>query len=133
MKKVWIHGITGRMGSSLAKLVKESDKHVLVGGSSEERGFGEISQAEYILDFSSAAGNLSLLQELNTRELVNKRLIIGATGIDGERERAWGDFADNFQSVQDSFHLDITSSRYVQIEQLIQDDGTVLAVGCSNV
>ncbi len=105
--KLWIHGITGKMGEHIA-----SDAHQrgfdLIGGSgidsillkkdlglqpcSDETWQDYLTKSDLIIDFSSPDGNKVLyaeLKQLTKQDLSSKALLIGTTGLSKAQLTEW--------------------------------------------
>lgn len=94
MKSVWIHGITGRMGSLLAEFVNKEESFELIGGSHEQSSSEElkegIQKSSLIIDFSSQEGNETLYKTASqTKELTSKSFLICSTGLNSKHQDHW--------------------------------------------
>lgn len=92
--KVWIHGISGRMGRVLKSELDKKDSFVLVGGSDNKSTDAEIEagvkQSQVLIDFSSAEGSLALhgaLQKI--KALKNLSIVVCSTGLTPEHKQQW--------------------------------------------
>jgi 4-hydroxy-tetrahydrodipicolinate reductase len=96
---VWIHGLSGRVGQELQRLLESEAQQpfVLVGGSHKSSGWSEFarrcSAIEMLIDFSSAEGNVQLLKQLQENRGDIKSVLIGTTGLSAEHVQAWQKFA----------------------------------------
>lgn len=104
--KVWIHGVSGRMGEALLHAIKASPKQATLAGSSARHGLevegrtrsvatGEnladamqASGADVVLDFSTPDGNQMLWATLNGGS-VRLPVLIGTTGLASKQLSAW--------------------------------------------
>lgn len=95
-KKIWIHGLHGRMGKEIAQQLSRKDADfALQGGSGREISAHEADAAEVlakaaqssaiILDFSSPAGTEALLAAMELGHWQHKAILIGTTGLSGEQ------------------------------------------------
>lgn len=107
--KVWIHGIRGKMGQWLMESIHQSSHYELIGGSGKnhielyENGHklseskvtieDAISQSHLIIDFSTVAGNASLL-EVVQKISGQRSYLIATTGLPKETLSAWEDLGD---------------------------------------
>lgn len=107
--KVWINGITGRMGRELEALFEARPAMwQLVGGtgldllldSQTKKSDGDwtrlgsyLSTCDLLIDFSAAAANQQLFAALQSLSFQGKSLLIGTTGLKDEQKKAWQDFA----------------------------------------
>jgi 4-hydroxy-tetrahydrodipicolinate reductase len=102
-----VSGIRGRMGQSLAALVRERADHLrIAAGCGRERATGAdaerygcpeilpiedaaaaIEAADLVIDFSSAAATRLLLESAGTA-LHGRALVVGTTGLDPDTEQA---------------------------------------------
>jgi 4-hydroxy-tetrahydrodipicolinate reductase len=99
MQKLWINGISGRMGQEInALLQRESQQPFeLLGGADAAGGWKEFSELragiDIVIDFSVPAANRQLLQELQKNSGSISRVLVGTTGLDKELVAAWKQFA----------------------------------------
>ncbi len=101
-KKVWIHGISGRVGRLLEAEIEKSSDWVLVGGSHRSTGSEELEsglkKADIVIDFSSSEGSQRLceaIQKISTRA----KLLVCATGLSKTQKDAWARVSENGVSV----------------------------------
>lgn len=88
--KVWLHGISGRMGAEISKLLAESTTLRLCAGSdhlTSQTMWKNLDQADVIIDFSSPTGNNLLLSKIT--RLKGKRILIGTTGLVASMLKKW--------------------------------------------
>lgn len=82
-KSLWIHGVSGKMGRELESLAKSKPDLSFHGGSSIETSDDEmlkgLTESQLVIDFSSPAGNASLIAKL--KNLQNKSVLICTTGL----------------------------------------------------
>ena len=100
MKKIWINGISGRMGRTLFQMVGDDDAFRIVGGSSSVDDF-KINDDEFVktnikdedfnavIDFSTPAGNAQLLDKLTKRKWRDGVVVIATTNIDDQQLDNW--------------------------------------------
>lgn len=96
MKKVWIHGILGKMGQEISALVHQSKLFELVGGSDhKERTLtpDSLKTVDIVFDFSSPSGNEALLGILRKSSNVPACILIGTTGLSKSVETDWSSWA----------------------------------------
>ncbi|MEZ4742535.1 MAG: 4-hydroxy-tetrahydrodipicolinate reductase [Bdellovibrionota bacterium] len=94
INKAWIHGYSGRMGEKIKQALENSSFFELIGGSSlEKKDLTKINETDIILDFSSALGNIELLNILETSNLENVAVLIGSTGIEARTKQLWNQLA----------------------------------------
>lgn len=121
--KLWINGITGRMGQEILKYITSSEDYIksryaekieLIGGqgrhtlhtwsnnqlntepSEETTRIKYLNNADIILDFSNAKANRELLHALKSCPAIHPRyLLIGSTGLTPEDKKAWESFVHN--------------------------------------
>lgn len=103
--KVWIHGYTGRMGQAIKAVIADAAHGLTyLGGSAEHFETNDqlhgkpldkqalsnrVDMADVILDFSTVAGNETLLETLSTRPRKGQALLIGTTGLDHDVVAMW--------------------------------------------
>ncbi len=105
--RLWIHGITGRMGQAItASLDHRRTEFQLLGGSgqsfvSETFNLGRTvtpqslatilgrDHPDVIIDFSTASGNKTLYQALEICNLPKLAVVIGTTGLEDQTLRLW--------------------------------------------
>ena len=103
-KKLWIFGISGRMGQEIQSIFKEQSpaRIQLLGGTAEdsslETTINGVSDADLILDFSGASGNTALLNLLAEKKLEKKSILIGSTGLPSENLERWQGIASDFSN-----------------------------------
>lgn len=107
-QRLWIHGITGRMGHILQKEIKAHPELELVGGSG--KGFvgewrnGELvateksvtallQQTTTVLDFSSTEGTQVLLEWYGEMKNTPPRLLLAVTGLAPKMQERWQSLA----------------------------------------
>ena len=99
-KKLWIFGVSGRMGQEIKSLASEQEQISFLGGSEEntsrENTLSGVAGADLVLDFSGAHGNKSLLNLLADERLEKKAIVIGSTGISAEDLQSWRALAKEF-------------------------------------
>lgn len=90
---VWVNGISGRVGQCLEALIHEDNTYKLLGGSSKETFLEEskkLKNAHLVIDFSTEAGNESLIHLLQKDpSLQKKSFLIGTTGLKKENLHFW--------------------------------------------
>ena len=94
MSHYWIHGLSGKMGQNISKLLssKSHNSSRLVGGSSLKEPLihpHSLDEVELVFDFSGALGNKVLLDFLSKYELKKKKVLIGSTGLSQEDIKQW--------------------------------------------
>ena len=105
MKKklnLWIHGISGKVGSHLRDQLQHHHHFILSGGSDFktqdsilEEGLGK---SDAIIDFTSKEGNEKLFQTLEKLQYKNITLVIGSTGISPNQRENWKSYAQQLES-----------------------------------
>ncbi len=92
---VWINGISGRTGQCLETLIHEDKTYKLLGGSSKETFLEEskkLKDADLVIDFSTEAGNASLIHLLKEEPFLQKKsFLICTTGLKQETLSFWKD------------------------------------------
>jgi 4-hydroxy-tetrahydrodipicolinate reductase len=86
---IWINGVSGRMGQNILALLNESKEFTYLGGSDQANLIKPslISQSDIIIDFSSAGGNLLLLNA--AKKMRSTKFLIGTTGLTAARFTQW--------------------------------------------
>jgi 4-hydroxy-tetrahydrodipicolinate reductase len=107
--RLWIHGLTGRMGEALTKEIRRegaSDTYQLLGGSTKDQIIEALSMGksvtvdslghvlsqdhpQVILDFTSITGNEFLLETLSRFPDIKTAVVIGTTGIPTSLMERW--------------------------------------------
>lgn len=97
--KVWIQGISGKMGKRVEHFVEASDKFEVLGGSSSrttpEELKKELKLADAIIDFSTIIGNQSLFTSLRELGNVPDFVLLATTGLSSDQLEAWKTLASN--------------------------------------
>lgn len=89
---VWISGLSGRMGQSIAQAIAENPRFELIGGGTEKMtDLVALKKADVIIDFSSISGNGALLKTLTSHKA--KTVLIGTTGLTEKTLEKWADLA----------------------------------------
>ncbi len=90
-KKVWIHGLSGRMGEKIHKELstKPSTFSFLGGSSLQQDDFSLAENADIILDFSSSQGNEALFAAVQKMKARSFFLLICSTGLPTARLDQW--------------------------------------------
>lgn len=95
--KVWIHGISGRMGQEIAHLIANHDRLYLAGGSDKDTPPKTIQKGilacDIVIDFSSPDGSMALQKQM--AHLTGKAVLIGTTGLSVAQIKKWSDTATN--------------------------------------
>jgi 4-hydroxy-tetrahydrodipicolinate reductase len=106
--RVWINGLSGRMGLEIQTLIAASERWDLVGGTSigelVDREYGVtaadwkllpecLNRTDVLIDFSAPAGNAELLKFLQTSSVKEKAVLIGTTGLTADQRKAWKSLA----------------------------------------
>lgn len=106
--RVWINGLSGKMGLELQTLIASSERWDLVGGTSigelvdRESGISEtdwkrlpecLNRSDVLIDFSAPAGNAELLKFFQESSVKDKAVLIGTTGLEAEQRSAWKSLA----------------------------------------
>lgn len=90
--KLWIHGISGRMGGAIRQELS-SFRFSLVGGSGLESGLSEImtglTESDCVIDVSSSQGHDTLIEAFESGELTKKRVLICTTGLSKHQLGHW--------------------------------------------
>ena len=93
-KKVWINGLSGRMGQSLEKLFKERSDIEFLGGASQQDFLEKaslISEADLVIDFSSPEGTKALGEWVSQNSCSQKSFLICTTGLSEETRTLWSE------------------------------------------
>lgn len=104
VRKLWVNGISGRMGGIVGQLAIESESHVLVGGTSSGGDFKHDSGKLYettlqnedfnvIIDFSTPTGNAELLEKLANHKWRDGVIVIATTAIETKQLDDWQKFS----------------------------------------
>lgn len=106
--KVWINGVTGRMGKKLYESTKKDPQLSFFGGSaqlftggpfdneavSDELLAKSLKDVDLIIDFSSPPANMILLEALHLDAApAKKKILIGTTGLSDGCLKRWRDLA----------------------------------------
>lgn len=100
MTKIWINGITGRMGQTLKSIINDSKNFELLGGSAlnhfeighskKEKPYPEmLKSADLVIDFSSTDGNLAFFEIFEKTHEPPQSILIATTGMTGEQIKQW--------------------------------------------
>ncbi|HYX38311.1 MAG TPA: 4-hydroxy-tetrahydrodipicolinate reductase [Oligoflexus sp.] len=104
IQRVWINGLSGKMGLELQTLIASSERWDLVGGTSigelvdRESGVADtdwkrlpecLNRTDVLIDFSAPAGNASLLKFFQDSSVRDKAVLIGTTGLDRDQRQEW--------------------------------------------
>ena len=95
-KKVWINGLSGRMGEALQEIFKERSDIRFLGGASQQdfsQKVSLISQADLVIDFSSPEGTKALAEWVKTQALSHTSFLICTTGLSDDVKALWSDIA----------------------------------------
>lgn len=102
--KIWIHGISGRMGELLCKEAKAHGAFEIIGGSgkgitgewrqgklepTEKSTESLLSQADVVLDFSSIEGTQNLLESINSLGDKAPAVLLAVTGLTQKQYDKW--------------------------------------------
>lgn len=79
--KVNINGLGGKMGKEISCLIEKNEDYLLIQNKYDE--------FDIILDFSSPEGNRILLEFLESKNIVEKSILIGTTGIEKDQLALW--------------------------------------------
>ena len=139
MKKLWIHGISGRMGQVLSQLAQAHSGYQLLGGSAldhcliaKDQDFltapltdGRWLEADVIIDFSAPEGTRALLKQLSSKPKDGQAVLIATTGLDQ-------DVVGEFQSLATAHKLRLlfaanTSIGVLVMTQLARKAAKILA------
>lgn len=108
IKRVWINGLSGRMGLELQTLIASSERWDLVGGTGlgelidRETGISDtdwkrlpesLARTDVLIDFSAPAGNAELLKFFQESNVKDKAVLIGTTGLSADQRNAWKSLA----------------------------------------
>jgi 4-hydroxy-tetrahydrodipicolinate reductase len=118
-QRLWLHGFDGRMGQSIRKALLDDPRFNLQGGSSHQRIFVSdegssqeqfhidsfsatalaraLESVDIIIDFSSAAGNATLIKTLQSNNLAGKAVMIGTTGLGEGTTQKWVRYVEEQQ------------------------------------
>ncbi|WP_141736626.1 4-hydroxy-tetrahydrodipicolinate reductase [Oligoflexus tunisiensis] len=109
INRVWINGLSGRMGLEIQTLIASSERWELVGGTSigelvdRESGVTEgdwkrlpecLNRTDVLIDFSAPAGNADLLKFFQESSVKEKAVLIGTTGLTADQRQAWKRLAE---------------------------------------
>lgn len=92
---VWIHGISGRMGTTLEAEVRKHVTLTLQGGSDHRSTLSHLEEglknAKLVIDFSSAEGNHVLQKAIfnQAKHIQGCSLVICSTGLSEEQKKDW--------------------------------------------
>ena len=100
IKKVWINGISGRMGTIICRLIDESDAHALVGGTNSvadfkygDRDFVKTNfndeVFEVVIDFSTPVANAGLLDKIAESKWQNGTVVVATTDLSKKQLTNW--------------------------------------------
>ncbi len=97
LKKVWIHGISGRMGLTLEAEIAKSFGWKNLGGSERRTPFTELTaglrDAQLVIDFSSVEGNEILSKAVEESSTKNLSFLICTTGLNSQEKEVWRSMA----------------------------------------
>ena len=95
--KVWINGLSGRMGQSLKNCLTQDDRFSLVGGASLddfEKQVDLMQEASLVIDFSSKDGSHSLAQFVHKqKDLSQSCFLLCTTGLSYDTLALWEEVA----------------------------------------
>lgn len=80
--KLYVFGVTGRMGQEISSLLNDNPAATLVGGTSTKGSTGDMAAADVFIDFSVSAATKTILDLAQSLE---KPLVIGTTGLTQEQ------------------------------------------------
>lgn len=101
MIKIWINGLSGRVGQTLFQMVGDDDTFRIVGGSSSVDDFKIDDDERFVktnikdesfnavIDFSTPEGNAQLLNKLTKKKWRNGMVVIATTNIDDQQLDDW--------------------------------------------
>lgn len=92
---VWIHGLSGKMGQVLEKVIASDEAFTLVGGSSASnfaREVKKIDQADLVIDFSTPSACAALLAKAKESSWRGKTFLICTTGLEASLKDSWEKF-----------------------------------------
>ena len=93
MTRVWIHGLSGRMGGEI-KAALAGRKDLTYAGGSDKDSPIDLHAADLYLDFSTPDGNLRMLDAfLAAKGLARRSILIGTTGLSSDSQSLWRTFA----------------------------------------
>ncbi len=102
--KIWIHGISGRMGELLCKEAKADGAFEIIGGSgkgvtgewrqgqlqpTEKSPESLLTQADVVLDFSSIEGTQTLIDSMNSLKGKAPAVLLAVTGLTQKQYEKW--------------------------------------------
>lgn len=98
--KIWLFGLTGRMGKEISSLLlKENSNAIFIGGSEQgtpvKKTCEGIISSNIIIDFSGLKGNQQLYDLVIQQQFTNKSVLIGSTGLDDSHKKNWKNLASN--------------------------------------
>jgi 4-hydroxy-tetrahydrodipicolinate reductase len=140
--RLWIHGITGRMGQAITQILSESSHHhfQLLGGSSKNHlsevlNLGKLvtpqtlsavlslDHPHIIADFTSVEGNAILLESLVESPHLKTKVLLGTTGLPPEQFAKW-------QSLGQTLPILFAPNTSLGIIQMLKAARTIAAVLC---
>lgn len=96
MTKLWLHGLTGRMGQEIERLARTGENGLkVVGGSAEGLSSTALAKElaakriDVIVDFSTPEGNALLLKAVTAGKIRGQAVLIGTTGLTTAAIRGW--------------------------------------------
>lgn len=111
-KKIWIQGLSGKMGLEIQSLVAKTSQWHILGGSGKgeliDRENGRLEpnwnhlaehlmRTDLLIDFSNAAANLELFKIIEVSSLREKAILIGTTGLSDSLRTAWSQLTKDRQ------------------------------------
>ncbi len=103
-QRIWINGLSGKMGLELQTLIATSARWDLIGGTSagelvdRESGTVEadwkrlpecLARTDVLIDFSAPAANADFLKFFREAQIMEKAVLIGTTGMEQAQKEAW--------------------------------------------
>lgn len=80
--KLYVFGVTGRMGQEISSLLNDNPVATLVGGTSTKGAIGDMAKADAFIDFSVSTATKTIL---DLAQSLGKPLVIGTTGLTQEQ------------------------------------------------
>jgi 4-hydroxy-tetrahydrodipicolinate reductase len=94
--KIWVHGISGRMGSKVSQYLAKASDFELVGGSDQHTTQAALTEgldsSEGVIDFSSADGSAALLESFRQQRLISRVVLVASTGLSKDTLAGWRDY-----------------------------------------
>ncbi|MBP9708214.1 MAG: 4-hydroxy-tetrahydrodipicolinate reductase [Oligoflexales bacterium] len=117
IKKIWINGISGRMGQKLCELIDKKPQDFSLAGGFAKEGFydsrtksfskneteellNSLFQADLIIDFSLPEANKNLRELLARNEATKIAVLLATTGLPSKDLEAWSSFSKTHKNIK---------------------------------